>query len=79
MPLGEVVVEALIRLPEPALEIKRNKKKVITTQCKFPPNSDKPFLKGCVRKNIEYAIYHSANSNDCVAGVIKHVTVDVPF
>lgn len=75
----QVDVESLIRLPEPALEIKRIKKKVIITQCKFPPTSDKLFLKGYVRKNIEYATLHSDNGNDCVAGLIKHVTVDVPF
>lgn len=74
----QVDVESCIKLPEPAIEIKRIKKKVFITQCKFPPESNKLFLSGFVRKNIEYATVHCA-TDLAIAGAIKHATVDVPF
>jgi hypothetical protein len=80
--LGEVTVqidvESKIKLPEPALEIKRIKKNVFLSQCRLVAGTKKVFLKGFVRKNIEYATI------DCVipkaiCGDIRHATVQVPF
>ncbi|MDF2486790.1 MAG: hypothetical protein K0R46_2958, partial [Herbinix sp.] len=47
--------EATIRLNEPAYEIKRIEKQVFLTQCRFIPPTNKVFIEGYIRKNIEYA------------------------
>lgn len=78
-----VNVDACITLPEPALEIKDIKKNVKVTQCllvrcgglQFPAVL---FLKGFVRKNIQYATRQCSNVEG-VCGDIRHCTVDVPF
>jgi hypothetical protein len=80
----QICVEANIRLDQPAMEIKRIRKNIFLTQCRLIPRSGfttgtgKLFLKGFVRKNIEYA------TADCVgeralSGDIRHTTVNVPF
>ncbi|MCB2293901.1 hypothetical protein LGK95_10245 [Clostridium algoriphilum] len=85
----QIDVEAVFKLNEPFLEIKRVKKNVYLTQCKLLPRSGviaadgtlisgKLFISGFVRKNIEYA------TADCVekevtSGRIAHTTIEVPF
>lgn len=80
--LAEVEVQidvfCTITLPMPALEIKRIKKRLKLTQCRLISNTNKLFLEGFVRKNIEFATVSSTNSNS-VCGDIRHCTVDVPF
>ena len=71
-------VTSLISLPEPAIEIKNIKKRIKVTQCMLIQDTDILFIKGFVRKNIEFA------TNDCsnhrgMCGDIRHCTVDVPF
>ena len=74
----QIDLESLIKLSEPALDIKRIKKNVFITQCKVIPFTKKLFLGGFVRKNIEYsAVSHSGNNG--VSGCIKHDTLDIPF
>lgn len=96
----QIDVEACIELEDPAYEIKRIKKDVILTQAKLLPyasffdpetgefNGGKLFLKGYIRKNIEYATAkcYGKDKYDCccevgkvVAGDIKHTTAFVPF
>lgn len=91
-------VEADIYLEQPAIEIKRIKKTVYLTQAKLlvvpcahnhiPHFTGKLFLKGYIRKNIEYATCEckTPGSPDCccptgrvVSGDIVHTTVDTPF
>lgn len=74
----QIDVESKIKLAEPALEIKRIKKNVFLTQCRLVGKTDKVFIKGFVRKNIEYATMDST-SNSAICGDIKHTTVHVPF
>lgn len=80
--IGEVTVqfdiEAKIKLPEPALEIKRIKKNVFLTQCRLIAHTNKVFLGGFVRKNIEYATIDCITEK-AICGDIKHCTVRVPF
>jgi hypothetical protein len=82
--LAEITVqthlEAKITLNEPAIDIKRIKKNVFLTQCRLvaTPSSNKLFLSGFVRKNIEYSSVVCADKNG-VSGSIRHTTVDVPF
>ncbi len=87
-PEVQINVEALIPLPERALEIKRILKDLSITQCKLVPSGRfvdddriyKLFLAGCVRKNIEYATIDSSPFNKRrISGDIRHTTVNVPF
>jgi hypothetical protein len=79
--LAEFVVqidsESKIKLSEPAFEIKRIEKQVFLTQCRFIPPTDKVFIEGYIRKNIEYASKNC--SKHAIAGTIKDTTVQIPF
>lgn len=74
----QIDMESKIKLPEPSSEIKRIKKNVFLTQCRFILNTNKVFLKGFIRKNIEYATIDCV-SKSAVCGEIKYVTVHIPF
>ncbi len=76
----QIDAEALIRLNEPSYEIKRIEKQVFLTQCRFIAGTDKVFLEGYIRKNIEYAARTCTNAKSSgIGGVIKDTTVHVPF
>jgi hypothetical protein len=87
---------ANIHFPDPVLEIKDIKKRVKIVQCRlllpgipetnnpnviFPTNMDfQLFLKGFVRKNIQYATPDPSSSTEhCVSSELRSLTVDVPF
>jgi hypothetical protein len=70
--------ESKIRLNVPAYEIKRIEKQVFLTQCRYIPPTDKVFIEGYIRKNIEYAA-RTCTKGKGIAGSIKDTTVHVPF
>lgn len=72
-------VSSIIKLPELALEIKRIKKHLKITQCMLLQDTNILFIKGFVRKNIEYATPGWCSNPYGICGDIKHCTVDVPF
>jgi len=74
----QIDIESRIKLAEPAIEIKRIKKNVFLTECRLVGKTNKLFLKGFIRKNIEYATEKSSNA-DAICGDIKHTTVHIPF
>ncbi|MEG6520548.1 CsxC family protein [Desulfotomaculum sp. 1211_IL3151] len=80
----QLFLNSTIKLPESALEIKEIKKNVKLTQCLLlqePGTVTNPgnlFIKGFIRKNIDYATSQCTNSEG-VCGDIRHCTVDVPF
>lgn len=80
--LAEFIVqidsESKIKLNEPAYEIKRIEKQVFLTQCRYIPPTDKVFIEGYIRKNIEYATKH-CTSKSGIGGSIKDTTVHIPF
>ncbi|WP_235828980.1 CsxC family protein [Anaerosacchariphilus polymeriproducens] len=80
--LAEFIVqidsESKIRLNEPSYEIKRIEKQVFLTQCRYIPPTDKVFIEGYIRKNIEYATKH-CTSKTGIGGAIKDTTVHIPF
>lgn len=80
--LSEFVVqidtESKIRLNEPSYEIKRIDKQVFLKQCKYIPSTDKVFIEGYIRENIEYATKDCTRYN-VIAGNIKDITVHIPF
>lgn len=78
----QVNIDTFIDFPEPVLEIKDIKKRVNLTQCRLLLPTNKLFIKGFVRKNIQYAspcpeIEKSTHSS--VASELHSLTVDVPF
>jgi hypothetical protein len=82
---------ANIHFPDPVLEIKDIKKRLKIVQCRLltpPAPTAEPtfsagpfqlFLKGFVRKNIQYATPSPNSSGSCVSSEIKSLTADVPF
>lgn len=74
----QIDIESKIKLAEPAIEIKRIKKNVFLTQCRLIGKTKKLFIKGFIRKNIEYATENSS-STTAICGDIKHTTIHVPF
>ncbi|HWT75127.1 MAG TPA: hypothetical protein VN258_10470 [Mobilitalea sp.] len=80
--LAEFVVqidsEAVIRLNDPAFEIKRVEKQVFLNQCRFIPPTNKVFLEGFIRKNIEYSSKTCSRGN-AIGGTIKDTTAHIPF
>lgn len=71
-------VSANIKLPEPALNIKQIKKRVKITQCTLLQPTNILFIKGFVRKNIDYTTKKCSNVVG-VCGELHHCTIDVPF
>ncbi|WP_352418504.1 CsxC family protein [Proteiniborus sp.] len=74
----QVNVDSIIELPEPAIEIKNIKKHLKITQCLLLQDTNMLFVKGFVRKNIEFATLGCSNAKG-ICGDIKHCTIDVPF
>lgn len=74
----QVNINSTIELPEYAYEIKNIKKKVKVTQCLLIRDTGMLFIKGFVRKNIDYSTRSGSNSRS-FHGDIRHFTVDVPF
>lgn len=85
-------IVANIHFPDPVLEIKDIKKRVKIVQCRLitppaapgqqfsAPGATFPvFIKGFVRKNIQYATPCTNEKGNCVSSEIKSLTVDVPF
>ncbi|EIJ81307.1 hypothetical protein PB1_00130 [Bacillus methanolicus PB1] len=75
-------VDTIINFPEPVLEIKDIKKRVKLTQCRLLLPTNKLFIKGFVRKNIQYAspcqeIEPSTSST--ISSDLHSFTVDIPF
>ncbi|WP_226641977.1 CsxC family protein [Mesobacillus subterraneus] len=75
-----------IHFPDPVLEIKDIKKRVKIVQCRLllGPTSDPDtgiplFIKGFIRKNIQYATPCPHAKSDCVSSEMRSLTVDVPF
>jgi len=74
----QVNVNSFIKLPKSALEVKDIKKRLKITQCRLLQNTNILFIKGFVRKNIDFSTRYCSNY-DGVCGDIKHCTVDTPF
>ncbi|UOQ44805.1 DUF3794 domain-containing protein [Halobacillus salinarum] len=78
----QVDMDAEINFPEPVLEIKDIKKRVKITQCRLLLPTNKLFIKGFVRKNIQYAspsIDIQENNTTSIASDMHSYTVDLPF
>lgn len=71
-------VNANVNLPEPALEVKNIKKRLKITQCSLLQPTNILFIKGYIRKSIDYTTAVCSN-REGVCGNIHHCTIDVPF
>lgn len=80
--LAEFVIqidsESKIRLNEPAFEIKRIEKQIFLNQCRYIAPTDKVFISGYIRKNIEYATRNCTTSSG-IGGDIKDAVVHIPI
>ena len=74
----QINVDSIIELPECAYEIKDIKKHLKITQCLLLQNTNMLFIKGFIRKNIQYATRCCSNESG-FCGDIKHCTIDIPF
>ncbi|MDF2035784.1 DUF3794 domain-containing protein [Cytobacillus oceanisediminis] len=78
----QINVDAFIKFPEPVLEIKDIKKQIKLTQCRLLLPTNKLFVKGFVRKNIQYAspcMEIEPSTEKTVASDIHSFTADIPF
>ena len=78
----QVNIDTTIVFPEPVLEIKDIKKRLKITQCRLLLPTNKLFVKGFVRKNIQYASPSTDISESTATSVssdLHSLTVDVPF
>jgi hypothetical protein len=86
----QIPLKTRITFPQHMLEIKKGKKRVKVTQCRFiqqplssgqislNPASGKLFLSGFIRKNIQYASPFNRHGGE-VHSAIRSLTIDVPF
>lgn len=74
----QINMDSIIKLPEPAYEIKNIKKRVKITQCLLLQDTNVLFLRGFVRKNIDYST-RTCSTDEGFCGDIRHCTIDVPF
>jgi hypothetical protein len=74
----QIDTESKIRLNERAFEIKRIENQVFLTECRYIAQTNKVFIEGYIRKNIEYAV-RSCSKGSGIGGSIKDTTVHIPF
>ncbi|WP_394236473.1 CsxC family protein [Niallia oryzisoli] len=68
------------RFPEDVLEIKDVKKQLVLTQCRLLLPTNKLFIKGYVRKNIQYAaVTEQSAASTAVSSNIQSHTEHIPF
>lgn len=72
-------VSAKIDFPEIALEIKDITQRLMITQCRLIQETNTLFIKGLVRKNINYSTIERRPTTEEICGDIRHCTVDIPF
>ncbi|UQD51878.1 DUF3794 domain-containing protein [Bacillus methanolicus] len=75
-------VDTIIKFPEPVFEIKDIKKRVKLTQCRLLLPTNKLFIKGFVRKNIQYTSPSKEielSTTSTVASDLHSFTIDIPF
>jgi hypothetical protein len=76
----QVNLDACIKFPKPVLEIKDVKKHVKLVQCRLLLPTNKLFVKGFIRKNIQYASPNLETTDQkSVCSNLHSLTVDIPF
>jgi hypothetical protein len=74
----QIFIEALIRFPEPVFQIKSLEKSVFLSKCDLIPSTDKLFIKGFLKEDIEYATVSNIKTHT-ISGDIKKSTFNIPF
>lgn len=72
-------ITAKITLPEIAIEIKNIKENLMLTQCMLLQDTNTLFIKGQIRKNIDYSTIEKSPTPEEICGDIRHCTVNIPF
>ena len=76
----QVNLDACIKFPKPVLEIKDVKKQIKLVQCRLLLPTNKLFIKGYVRKNIQYAaVTEQSAAATAVSSNIQSHTEHIPF
>ncbi|MCM8711965.1 hypothetical protein M2651_13245 [Clostridium sp. SYSU_GA19001] len=74
----QIFVEAIEKFPEPVFEIKDINKNIFLNQCKLIPGTNKLFIKGFIKEEVEYATAECINTNS-ISGNIKKAIFNIPF
>ncbi|MCY6483124.1 hypothetical protein OW763_01985 [Clostridium aestuarii] len=74
----KISIDAVIELPEPALEITKIDKKVLLNECDIICETSTLFLNGFIRQNIQYASVTSTR-HKTINGNIKYSVIYIPF
>ncbi|MCL6575848.1 CsxC family protein [Kyrpidia sp.] len=74
----QIDLDASIRLPDPATDILRIDKTVFLDQCDLLMPTNRLFVRGRVREDIQYGTA-SRVTRRAVSGDVRHTIVDVPF
>lgn len=72
------LVQSIIDLPEPALEIQDIRKNLKVAECTLLHPTNVLFVRGYIRKRIDYSTRACSNPEG-VGGDLRHATVNVPF
>lgn len=74
----QVFIEVLTKFPEPIFEINDFNKKVFLNQCRLILGTNKLFIKGFIKEDVEYATAQCIDANS-ISGSIKKVSLNIPF
>ncbi|MFU0825157.1 CsxC family protein [Clostridium sp.] len=73
-----IFIEALIKFPEPVFQIKSLEKSVFLSKCDLILGTDKLFIKGFLKEDIEYATASNIRTHT-ISGDIKKATFNIPL
>lgn len=71
----QINLSSNITLPEWVIDIKESREQLTITQCTLIQSTNILFIKGCVKKDIQYI----AKTNNHSIGNSKNISVDIPF
>jgi hypothetical protein len=77
-PQLQIPIETISLFPEPVFQIKTVDKRVFLDSCKLIPGSDRIFVKGYIREDIEYCTADSIKPAS-INGNIKKILFTIPF
>lgn len=74
----QVFIETVTKFSEPVFEIKEVNKKVVLSQCQLILGTNKLFIKGFIKEDVEYATAECIDTNS-ISGSIKKISLNIPF
>ncbi|KYH30246.1 MULTISPECIES: CsxC family protein [Clostridium] len=74
----QIFIEALIKFPEPVFQVKSLEKNVFLSKCDLIPSTDKLFIEGFLKEDIEYATASNIRTHT-ISGDVKKATFNIPL